>query len=546
MGSNGRYPGGMPPYQPYPPYQQSYQQQGYQQPLRQPEPPSPRTPQLGEIITADGRPHHQASPTRMHGPYMSGGLSTEPSPEYYFRPYVTYLVPPQPQVYLNHDTPSSLATEASDSSRHFGSSFSDLNLNDSPRPKPRAVSPTSAAPFHAPDPHSIHQYPKHDPYPKRYDLQADSQPEPKAASHHHRSGSYERTRPTLHRSNSGFQPKSILKKPAPQIEVEPESKPKPKTKHHHHHHRHHRRHHSNHHSSHHKPMPTINPNNPLAPALLTEQELLLRGQAELDPLTRAILEVVTYEFALPASNAVDVSFSLAPIDLDPPTNGVPTTHSRLSWGLGTGILHTLTGSRIFAPLLTITLPPRYEPVQTSHYTQTDPTQPVPEPDHGIIAACERVVASLRYGTTSSHPAPAPAPIPDPSPHHHHPHHHQTHHQTPHQTPHATPNQGPYQSIHEGSQHHPPPSPNHPTLPFRVGGDLFGSSYVFRVGAADSTMVLGALAWVYLPCAGREGLGVPPVYSRVEKDGREGRRQVRRWAEEWGVVDAVEGVYGERW
>ncbi|KAI0881792.1 uncharacterized protein GGS22DRAFT_171885 [Annulohypoxylon maeteangense] len=486
MGNNGGYPGRMPPYQqPYPPYQQSYQQQGCRQPQPRAGPPSPIIPQPA-IINADGRLRQQALPTRMQVPYTSGGLPTEPSPEYYFHPEVTYIAPLQPQVYLNSS--SSLATQVSYANSHLGSSYSDVSIDINPRAKPRGVSPTSTVPVEAPDPPSIHPFPKRDPYSPKHGSQAGHPPVPKAASHHHhRSRSHTRTHPTHHRSSSELPLKSILKQPSPQHKPDPE--PKPKSKHHHRHH-----HHRHHHNTPQKPMPITNPHNPLAPALTTEHDILLRGLTELGPLTRPILEVITYEFALPAHNTANISFSLTAIDIVPPSPNLPATHAaNLQWDLGPGILHGLTHARVLAPLLTITLPPRYQPATALRASLPEPIVPGPQPDHGVIAACERVVAALRYGGTGPNPAPVPA-VPDPS----------TQHQ-----------------------------PERISLPFRVGGELSGSNYTFRIGAADETTILGAETWVYLPSAERRDLGVP-VYERVKKDGREGRRKVGRWAGEWGV------------
>ncbi|KAI1207262.1 uncharacterized protein F4807DRAFT_436388 [Annulohypoxylon truncatum] len=498
MNNNGSYPGGMPPYQqPYVPYQQSHQQQGYQHPQPHPGPPSPRSPQPGRIINADGRPQQQALPTRVHGPYMSGGLSTEPSPGHQYHPRGNYLAPPQPQIY-RQNVSSSLASQAGHSSRNSGSSYLNPNVNTNPKPKPHAVSPV-AAPLNAPKPPA----PQRDPYSPNYGSQVGPKPKSPAKSHRSHDRPRSPSRSPSHRSISSSQLKSILKQPSPQpspqrqpqpqpqpqAESKPERKHKSKSKHHHS-----SRHHSTH-SSHRQPMPVDNPHNPLGPSLVTEQDILTRGHAELAPLTPAIRSVVAYEFALPATAPIEISFSLSPIDLDPP----PPRGYPVSWNLGSaGPLHTLTHTRILAPVLTISLPAQYP-----HPTTPLTTFAAPAPDHGVIAACERAVASLRYGSAAPYP---------------------TSHLSLRNAYHA-----------QSTLSSPPPPPPPGTLPFRVGGELFGSACVFRCGAADRNTVLGALDWVYLPCAGRPGF-----YERVEKDGREGKRAVRRWARGWGV----EGELGE--
>ncbi|KAI1442666.1 hypothetical protein F5Y02DRAFT_429551 [Annulohypoxylon stygium] len=547
MGGNYQYPGGMPPYQqPYSPYQQSYQQQGYQQ---RPGPPSPRFPQQGENINADGRLRQPASPGRRQTPYI------EPFPAYQYNPGGTYLYPPEPQVSY-YDTPyEDLYYEDSDSD--------DETLFYDYDPPPPYKSPLHSPywPYDdpeagpQPEPHPEFQEGPHKqrsrsksrpkkPRRKHHQPEYHTDPEPKSQthshSHRHRSQSRHRSthepstperrhrrsssqstnlRPLLHRTISQEQLRPILKpSPTSSPQVSPLPSPrksrsgsqtesktdrerehKHKTKHHH------RSHSSSHHSSthHHRSrrysMSVPNPSSPLAPSFYTEQDILDRARAELAPLTRTIRDIVTYEFALPSSATADVhvSFSLSPIDLDPPSPDLPTT-----WSLRPGILRSLTHTRVLAPLITISLPAAPTPRSPRLPTHS-------EPDHGVIAASERVIAALRYGSTTPYPT-SYLPLQNPYP--------------------ANP-------FSPQPQTQGPPSPA-PGLPFRAGGELGGSNYVFRYGAADRNTVLCEATWVYLPVAEREGL-----FERFERVPRDGGRALRRWARGWGIEEEVGGMFG---
>ncbi|KAI2470903.1 hypothetical protein F4781DRAFT_441333 [Annulohypoxylon bovei var. microspora] len=443
MNNNNWYPGGMPPYQqPHQrPYQQAYQQ-GYQQSQPQPRlpPPSRISPQPGlNVERAEERQWQPEPPTPpMQGPYMSGALPTGPSPGYQYQTGGNHLAPqPQPQPHAFHDPLLSHMSQAPYSGPNFSLSYLNTNTSPNPRPRPRPVSP--AAHHTAPTLPPLHHFPQRSPRQHNYGPQAGLQPEPQAARPLHRSRHSE-SRPTHRQPTPKSSPKSILKQPSPQLQPQPQPQP---------------------------PHQHMSSTNPLSPQLSTEQDILMRGQTELAPLTCAIIEVAAHEFALPHTAPVGVSFSLSPIDLDP---SPPS-----SWRLGPGPLSLRTGARLLAPVLTITLPPRYPPPLTPSAELANPFRPRPRPDTGIIAAAERVVSSLRYGTSLGLP-PAGG------------------------------------------------------LPLRVGGELFGCAYVVLDGADRST-ILASLTWVYLPSAGRQGR--EPLYLRVDKDGREGRRQLRRWARTWG-------------
>ncbi|KAI1090005.1 hypothetical protein F5B19DRAFT_465118 [Rostrohypoxylon terebratum] len=564
MGDNYTYPGGMPPYQqPYPPYQQSYQQQGY------PEPSSPRFPQQGVNINADERLQQPVSPGRVPGPYMSGALPTEPFLAYQYNPGGTYLYPPQPEVSY-YNTPYS----------YYGECYED---SDSEVPPFQAQDPPPPykSPLHSParpdDGRYAGPHPETQPEPQETSYRhrsrsksrarrsrghrqsehyTDSQPKPQTRSHrersrsrsrrrsthessalprtperrsehresshrHHRTGSPPpNLRPTLHRKISQEQLKPILKSPS--INPSPRGSPQPsprksrsgsqsqgehKTEHQHedkHEHKHssskknHHHHHHHRHSERRQSMSVPNPSNPLAPSLSTEQDILTRGRDELAPLLASIQDVVTYEFALPSHSEIRISFSLSTIDLDPPSHDMPTT-----WSLHSGILRSLIRTPILAPVITIIVPAVSPPPPPPYPTQ------LRGPDHGVIAACERVVAALRYGSATPYPSTY-LPITNPYP--------------------ANP-------LAPGFPPHPPPHPT-PLLPFRPGGELFGSNYVFRYGPADRNTILAEATWVYMPVVGREG-----VYERFEREPRDGGRALRRWARGWGIEGEVGEMFG---
>ncbi|KAI0896601.1 hypothetical protein F4806DRAFT_465138 [Annulohypoxylon nitens] len=455
MGGNYQYPGGIPPYQqPYPPYQQSYQQQGYQQ---RPGPPSPRFPQQGENINADGRLRQPASPGRRQAPYI------EPFPAYQYNPGDTYLHP-QTHSHSHHhrsqsrhrSTHEPSTPERTPERRHRRSSSQSTNL----RPLlHRTISQEHLRPILKPSPTSS---PQVSPLPSPRKSRSGSQTESKTdreREHKHKSKHH-------HRSHSGSHHSST-------------------------------HHSSTHHRERRHSMSVPNPSSPLAPSFYTEQDILDRARAELAPLTHTIRDIVTYEFALPSSAVADVhvSFSLSPIDLDPPSHDLPTT-----WSLRPGILRSLTNTRVLAPLITISLPAAPTPRSPRLPTHS-------QPDHGVIAASERVIAALRYGSSTPYPTS------------------------------YLPLQNPYPANPFSPQPQPQPAPAL-DLPFRAGGELGGSNYVFRYGAADRNTVLCEATWVYLPVAEHEGL-----FERFERVPRDGGRALRRWARGWGIEEEVGGMFG---